>query len=180
VAGVERVLRTKATESLPGLTPLDDRWLAIPRPLPYARIVERLVESREPARELSTISVETTALVDRPPQSPFADALCDFEPRILMVDQRPGRLTVIGECASSRGSLLVLAERFHPGWRATVNGLPVEVVRTNGEFLGCPTAPLHFVAQFEFLPDSLRYGQWLTAAGLIILAIYCTARGCLP
>jgi hypothetical protein len=174
VAGVERVLRSPATESIPGLLPLDRRWLKVPDPLPAARVVEHFVKSDDPRRDLPRTDVENTALVDRHPMSPFAGTLSDFPPRIDLVAARPGRIIVSGE--SCQPQLLVLAERFHAGWQATVNGIPVDVVRTNGEFLGCPTAPIRFVADFEFRPASLRYGKWLTAIGLMFLFNYGVVR----
>jgi hypothetical protein len=151
---------------------LNDRWLAVPDPLPRARIVEHLTQGPTTSNEpWSTEKVENCALVERLPQKPFADTLSgDFEPTIEMLRDRPGHMYVIGQCC--RSDLLVVSERYHSGWRAKVNGQPVEVVRTNGEFLGCRVAPLHFVAEFEFHPASLTWGKWLSLAGLMLLALY--------
>src|SRR5262249_53721528 len=75
VAGVERVLRSPATDSIAGLVPLDDRWLQVPNPLPKARLVGRWVESPDAARELQQITPDVKAIVDRPLAVPFARML---------------------------------------------------------------------------------------------------------
>ena len=46
----------------------------------------------------------------------------------------PGDITV--EVNAPASQLLVVSESFHDGWRATIDGSPVEVERVNGDFLG--------------------------------------------
>lgn len=74
--------------------------------------------------------------------------------------------------------LLVFAERFHPGWRVTVDGAAVPLERVNGDFLGCVvTQGAHTVA-FCFAPLSLRLGLALSALGLAMLGFgsWCLKR----
>jgi len=177
VAGVERVLRSPATESIPGLVPLDNRWLKVPKPLSRARIVEDYLETDTPRQAIQHIDVDRTALVDRVPESPLVSVLSgDFTPSILSIAEGPGHILLVGKCCCPQ--LLVLSERFHSGWKATMNGTPVEVVRANGDFLGCMTDPVYFVAEFEFRPASLVYGKWISGLGLVLLALYSAARCC--
>jgi uncharacterized membrane protein YfhO len=67
----------------------------------------------------------------------------------------------------------VLAESFHPGWRARVDAEPCEVVRVYGDFMGCVVpAGTHRVA-FDFEPRSLRVGIALSLLGLVALMPLC-------
>jgi hypothetical protein len=138
-AGVERVLRSSTSEAIPGLVPLDDRWLAVPDPLPRARCVGQ---------------VEHTGLRGS------ADILSD----------RPGHIRVATATATKQW--LLISERFHRGWTATVDGKHVDVLRANGEFLACEVPAERHTVEFTFDPPSLRYGKWLTAIGLLLLGFY--------
>jgi uncharacterized membrane protein YfhO len=63
--------------------------------------------------------------------------------------------------------LLVLTERFHPGWQIAIDGEPVEVRRVYGEYLGCVVPPGTRRVSLVFAPASARHGLWLTIAGLV-------------
>jgi uncharacterized membrane protein YfhO len=80
---------------------------------------------------------------------------------------RPGELVVNVE-ANGR-QLLVVADSFHAGWRATVDGRPAEVLRVNGDFLGCPVDSGRHEVRFVFDPWSLRWGRQMSLAGLALI-----------
>jgi len=69
-----------------------------------------------------------------------------------------------------RPGLLVLADAYYPGWRASVDGRPAAILRTNRAMRGVALgAGAHHVV-FSYAPASLRLGAALTVIGLIALA----------
>lgn len=69
-------------------------------------------------------------------------------------------------------ALLVLADNYYPDWKATVDGRPAEIYRTNHTFRGVvvPTGS-HRVA-FDFEPHGLYTGFYLYLATLGALVLY--------
>jgi uncharacterized membrane protein YfhO len=80
---------------------------------------------------------------------------------------------------SGDGGLLTLSDQYYPGWQATVDGQPAEIVRTDTVFRGvCVPAGDHTV-RFEYHPQSLLIGVVLSGIGwaaLIILTIMAFIR----
>lgn len=75
---------------------------------------------------------------------------------------------VVIEATASRQALLVLTEADYPGWRATVDGLSVPVIRADTVFRAVAvTAGTHEI-RFEFAPWSVRLGA--AASGFALFA----------
>ena len=49
-----------------------------------------------------------------------------------------GRKSWRGKKATTAPGVLLLSQTWHPDWRATDNGVPVELRRVNHDFLGIP------------------------------------------
>jgi hypothetical protein len=82
----------------------------------------------------------------------------------------PDRVEVTTE--TNRRALLVLADNYSRGWKATVDGAPVPILRANYTFRGVIVdAGRHHVA-FTFHPDSLYHGLYISLAALILLVGY--------
>jgi len=170
VAGVRWVMRNELTIKIPGLT-FQDAWSEVPDPLPRAYLVTAAQQSDRPAEDITKIPIETTALVERPLQIPAGT------PGIATrYDDRPGRMEIWVECPTPQ--LLVVSERYHPGWHARVESKPREVLRVNGDFMGCLVQPGEHRVQFVFQPSSLRYGAIVSCVGLALIA--CFFVGLLP
>ncbi len=69
-------------------------------------------------------------------------------------------------------ALLVLADNFYDGWQATVNGEPVEILRTNHTFRGVPVAAGENEVVFEYRNRELMLGTAITFGGMLLLAGY--------
>ncbi len=69
-----------------------------------------------------------------------------------------------------RPALLVVAESWYPGWRATIDGQPVEVLRANYLSQGVVVPTGAHTVEMEYSPDSFRYGQMLSLVALLLLA----------
>jgi len=85
----------------------------------------------------------------------------------LVVD-RPGRLLADVDAPGRR--ILAFTERFHNGWSATIDGAPLQMVRVEGDFLGCMLdGGIHRV-NLRFMPRSFVYGSIASAIGAALLA----------
>jgi hypothetical protein len=91
----------------------------------------------------------------------------------LSVD-RPGRLVAHVDSPGRR--ILAFTERFHDGWSATVDGAPVQMVRVEGDFLGCLVDGGVHRVDLRFMPRSFVYGSTLSAIGAALLAGVLIAR----
>jgi hypothetical protein len=79
---------------------------------------------------------------------------------------------------STRGTpqgWLVLADAWYPGWKARLDGRRVPVVAVDHALRGVALPAGDHVLQFEYRPDSLKHGAWLSL--LALLAAAWMARG---
>jgi hypothetical protein len=164
VAGVRWVRRDLSTGDVAGLKPYNETWAKVPDPLPRVRLVAKCKQSDDPAADITAICPDTTALCEVPLALPVSQP-----GRATLTAERPGRLEIDVECPAPQ--LLVAAESYHRGWRATIDGRPREVYRVNGDFLGCLVEPGKHRVVLDFQPDSLRRG-WLTSClGLALVSL---------
>jgi hypothetical protein len=144
------------------LQPPASGWLRSKNPLPRAKIFARAMVSADPARDISHIPLESTALVDQPVRLDEAAA-----GSVAILDDRPGMIRLKVQARSAR--LLFVSESFHPGWKAWIDGRPQPVLRVDGDFIGCLCPPGTTEVRFEFRPVSLAYGRILSVCGLGLL-----------
>ncbi len=84
-----------------------------------------------------------------------------------VVEYTPDRVVV--STRANRAALLVLADNYYPGWRATVDGSEAPVLRANYVFRGVVVpAGAHRVV-FTYEPDDLRTGFYLSLVTLLLL-----------
>jgi hypothetical protein len=115
-------------------------------------------------QRLSEIDLRTTALLetrDAPsvlPEDPFyADAH--------LLARRPNDLQV--EVHMPGDGILVLGEVWTPGWYATDNGEPVQVLRVNGTMRGLLLAEGRHEVRLTFRPPEMVWGSWITALAVL-------------
>ncbi|MDA7978938.1 MAG: YfhO family protein [Pirellulales bacterium] len=176
IAGVSLISNQRGNADIVGLEQTDDAsWLAIPHPLPRARLVGHSVVADEAdvATALSGIDPAHVAIVDRQislesksprDESGVVNRKLDEPGRICLAVAAPGR------------QLLIVNERFHPGWQVTVNGQAVDVVRVYGQYLGCVVDRDTHQVEFSFRPRSLRSGKWISLGGLALILAVTLAR----
>ncbi len=76
---------------------------------------------------------------------------------------------VVLKTRSASPALLVLLDTYAEGWRAEVDGRPAPVHPANLAFRAVEVpAGVHEVA-FRYAPDSVRWGETLSALGLLVL-----------
>jgi hypothetical protein len=79
---------------------------------------------------------------------------------------------VVIRTTANRRTLLVLADNFHKGWRATVNGRATPIIRTNHTFRGVIVEGGTSEVVFEFHPQSLYTGFFIYLFCLFLLLMY--------
>ncbi len=142
-----------------------DGWVRRPDPLPRARLVTAARVSVSPSADLGSIDLETTALVAEP-----VDLEGGPPGRAGILEERPGRIRVAA--SAPRRQLLVVAESFHEGWRAAVDGRSRPVVRVYGDFIGCVVPPGESVVELRFRPADLRLGAVISLSALALVSLW--------
>jgi hypothetical protein len=75
------------------------------------------------------------------------------------------------EVDAARVGLLVLAVTDYPGWQATVDGRPAEIVRADHAFQAVAVPAGRHQVRFRYQPESFHRGLALTGAGLAACAL---------
>jgi hypothetical protein len=136
-------------------------WIELDSPAPRARLLTRTND---------TLTADSTAPIWHVGKSEPHVAL----PRshagtaIVAVD-RPGRL-VITTAAPAR-QLLATTESFDSLWTARVDGRPAEIVRVDGDFLGCVVDGGKHHVELEFRPRCRDLGVLISVCGLGLLVL---------
>jgi hypothetical protein len=117
-----------------------------------------------------TDDLSQVALLEEPPPSGFrgvpgvpGDGTAD-----IVVDE-PERV-VVHVRAPARG-FLHLADQWFIGWRATVNGVPVPILRANYLFRAVEVPAGESTVEFRYEPLSVRIGAAITTTALIAVAV---------
>ena len=147
------------------------------RALPRAFVTHRVRPAPEPAALLEALA--------RPDFDPLTESYVEGDPglprsevavprggpaRILQDDEEVVEL----EATLAAPGLVVLADTFAPGWRATVDGTPAGIYATNHLFRGVPAPPGTHRVRFEYRPRSVTAGAAATGcglAGMLVLAL---------
>jgi hypothetical protein len=73
------------------------------------------------------------------------------------------------EVSAPRAGLTVVADTFAPGWRATLNGVRVPILRANGLFRGIATPPGQHTITFTYQPTGFYVGIGISLLTLAVL-----------
>jgi hypothetical protein len=121
-------------------------------------------------------------------------AQADFDPRQLAFVPR-GVATPAAECTGSAAievdepervvvraqlgseGLLVLTDAWFPGWRASIDGREVEILRANHAFRGVVLPAGESTVEFRYAPGSFAKGLKLAATALAALLAWCVWAG---
>jgi hypothetical protein len=95
--------------------------------------------------------------IPRPQHSPVAGSLReDGNSRTIdIVTPQPG--------------YLVLAYTYYPGWRATVDGQPTEILRANYAFMALPLGPGEHRVTLHYQPVSLMLGGLISGLSVLVV-----------
>jgi uncharacterized membrane protein YfhO len=88
--------------------------------------------------------------------------------RVLRVDRGTDALSV--EADSEGPALLVVQDAFWPGWRASIDGRPAEILATDALVRAVRWPPGRHLLQMVYDPPGVRIGLGLSVAGSLLLA----------
>jgi len=140
--------------------------------LPKAWLVTNMEAVADPGQRIRrmqdpSFNPSATALVEsRPP----LDISRNEGNRAVKVDRYEGELVCL-TADSGTGSLLVLGEKYHQGWKATVNGTPTAIVPVNHVLRGIYLTPGRHMVEFRFDPLPFKIGKWLTLGSFAFFAV---------
>ncbi|HTU25998.1 MAG TPA: YfhO family protein [Pirellulales bacterium] len=152
-------------------------WIAVPDPLPPVRLATRAIVDTAEAPLAAALEPGTVLVVPKPGTPVSTSELLDPPSRTEPLDLTPGNPGTIGELLEQPGrftlsthttgrQLLVVTTSYHDGWQATVDGMPVPVLRVNRDFLGLVVEEGDHRVGLDFRPFSLRFGRILSTLGL--------------
>jgi hypothetical protein len=163
----ENVLAARL-EAIPG-APIYRNPSAFPRAFAVERITvaagpdDALAQVADPSVDLARVAVLEEPVPTPPP--PATDA--GQAPAVTILDYRPGEVRL--EATTSAGGVLVLSESFLPGWRATLDGGPVPVLRADYALLGVALPPGTHEVVFRYRPRSVIVGGAVSLASILAL-----------
>lgn len=79
---------------------------------------------------------------------------------------------VVLRARTNAPSLLVLTDTWFPGWEASVDRRPVEILRANGAFRAVPVGAGESRVEFRYRPRSWRWGCGMALSGGILLCLF--------
>ncbi|MFQ5915424.1 MAG: YfhO family protein [Nitrospinota bacterium] len=156
--------------------------------LPRAFVVYDYEVEGDPARAIRRLSdksfdYRSRVLLDEPlspdlgvrrvtpeREEPFSSSVAEAGAplsEVRFLEYRPNEVTL--RVKSDRPGFLFLADSYHPGWRAFVDGNQVPVVPANFIFRGVPVPKGEHEVKFQFRPRSFLIGSGVTGGTLVLL-----------
>jgi hypothetical protein len=81
------------------------------------------------------------------------------------------------ETRSSDAAILVLSDTYYPGWEAEVDGAPALLLRANHTMRAVVVPAGTHAVRFLFRPGSVRFGFFLTVAGIAAMCLMMAVPG---
>jgi hypothetical protein len=119
---------------------------------------------------LTEVNLSNTAVVDT---DAFGASVAGFKPagdgaEVHLTTYKPDILEY--DCDSPDGGTIVFSEIYYPfGWKATIDGTPAEHFRANYTLRAMNVPAGRHQIRFEFRPDSVRKGNILSVACIILM-----------
>jgi hypothetical protein len=162
LAGVTwRQARVSATPGVAEAALRGETWVPLADSMPRARLVSSARYSEDPAADLAGLDIATVALVDTPLElggGPSGNAR--------LIGDHPGEISVAVSTPSRQ--LLIITERYHPGWRAQAGETALPVIPVYGDFIGVPVEAGDHRVTVTFAPDSFIWGVRLSLASIAL------------
>ncbi len=141
--------------------------LSVPNPSPRVFVVDgvRPVAEADAGNALigTAFDPDREALVSGPAEAlPTRE---NFRGSARLLSRRADFLSI--EADLDGPGLLVVLEAYHPGWRATVDGLAAPVLRTNALFRGVPLAAGRHRVEMVFRPPAAVWGAAVSLVSLL-------------
>jgi hypothetical protein len=133
-----------------------------------ARVIEDAQERLDALRDPAFDPRAEVLLSRSPSLIPSADASPAGGEQPSVSREGPNRVTI--EVNMAEAGYLVLTDTYYPGWQATADGEPREILVANHAFRAVGLEEGEHTVVFEYKPLSFRLGAWLTAAATLLIA----------
>jgi hypothetical protein len=148
----------------------DDYWiLESPRAAPRAFVPRSVRTVNDPKAQLAEL-----LRPDFDPSRAFIESAKGFEMNncegaVRIAAENPQQVDLVADMKTD--GVVLLSDRWDPGWRAKVNGKSVEVYRANRLFRAVSVPAGTSNVEFDYSPLSFRIGCWCAAlaGGAIVL-----------
>ena len=145
------------------------------RVLPKAWLVPAAIVVPERERRLAMITNPgfdplAVAIVKSQPPLPLAPFdMSRSEVGTAMVKNYDNNLITL-DAVANKNVLLVLGEKYYQGWKANVDGKPVEIIPVNHILRGVYLTPGKHTVEFVFDPLPFKIGKYLTLGSFAVFA----------
>jgi hypothetical protein len=116
-------------------------------------------------------------LLSRPPDPPSrassGQGTATSQPAPSILHKGPNE--VIIDVVTAQAGYLVLTDTYYPGWHATVDGEPVEILAADHAFRAVRLDAGEHTVTFTYAPFSFHLGAWITVVAILLLLIVLAA-----
>lgn len=168
-----------AANLVPVPTNQDSTYMyGIANPLPYAYLVDRPLVATGTADAYNAIISSgfepgVHAIVTQTPRVAFSPESSGPVGQVLEVDRSAELVRIRVE--GNRPALLVLNDAFYPGWIASLDGQPTDIIRTNVMVRGVVVDRGIHEIEFRYEPRSFSIGLWISGLTLGLCIVGFTA-----
>jgi hypothetical protein len=166
--------------STPELVVLENRSVLPKGWLVPSAVKVDAAEQRLGAMKNGVFDPARLALVESQPPIPLAPVNAPVGPagRVQLTRYDGDRVEL--DAAVKANALLVLGEKYYRGWRATVDGKPVEIYPVDHVLRGVYLTPGNHKVEFVFDPTPFKVGRSLTLGSLFFFALMLLREKVLP
>jgi hypothetical protein len=122
------------------------------------------ITSGEQKLPATSSSEQKTAL--QPAQSAPAEASVN---KVTILQDQNEHVALSVQC--DKDSLVVLNDRFYPGWKAKIDSVPATIYRANGFMRSVYVTKGSHLVEFDYRPDCLRFGLYLAALAIFVTLV---------
>ncbi len=112
-----------------------------------------------------------TAITEVPLAGPLPATPSNNVGEAHVIDYTPNRVQV--SVKAQAPAVLVLADAYYPGWKASLDGAPLDLFPVYYAFRGAIIPAGDHTVTYEYDPLSLRIGLWISALALAGSSAYC-------
>ena len=163
----------KDYEGLSQFRPVYDKGLVVYENVEYSQklpMVSNIIAMNPEQCEdqLTDIDLFKTAIVENPPRLESGGLATVSNDDTAIISEYLNNSLEIKTNATSE-KMVILSDTWYPGWRATVDGQPAQIYKTNCIMRGVIVPPGEHVVRMFYDPTSFKIGLAITLLGLILV-----------
>jgi hypothetical protein len=141
--------------------------------LPRAFMVYTSLHASTPAESLRMTLAPNfdfrTSVVLEGDAPPLEQPMPSRPPAVEIIHSLPGEMRV--EVATEGAGVLVVSDPYAPGWVASVDGAPAEILIANHAFRAVQVSAGEHTIEFRYRPLSFTIGAWISGVSLVALLL---------